>query len=123
MEASLCKSPLSLDNAEGRGLRKDGSLRRKRALILCLALSRREATEGGKLISADVLSGVGRRKFSVREETKMGALAPPPKEGRLKEGGFLEKREGVEEVDFFSSCSSTSSLSESSFWDRICSSL
>ena len=45
---------------------------------------------GGKLISADVLSGSGRclRNVSVREETKMGALesAPPPREGNLKVG-------------------------------------
>ena len=45
---------------------------------------------GGKLISADVLSGSGRclRNVSVREETKMGALesAPPPRVGNRKVG-------------------------------------
>lgn len=93
VEAWLCKSPLSSDwipNAAGRGLKKEGSLRRKSALILCRARSRRVAMAGGKLISADVLSGSGRclRNVSVREETKMGALesAPPPRDGNLNVG-------------------------------------
>jgi len=90
VEASLCKSSSSSNNA-GRGLKKDGSLRLNRALILCRALSLREATAGGKLISDDVLSVSGRRclrKLSVREETKIGALAPPI-EGKLKDGGVI----------------------------------
>lgn len=93
VEAWLCKSPLSSDwipNAAGLGLKKEGSLRRKSALILCRARSRRVAMAGGKLISADVLSGSGRclQNVSVREETKMGALesAPPPREGNLNVG-------------------------------------